>query len=143
MESFLTLFSSFPYTGTETSDQRYWVSALLKSQNTSSLPIIDVDYQNHLVASISKSSWDMLTIEDTRGHGKNVGIRDLMGSPVILHLPNNKDKLRHCYEKLISPIHLDKFAEGSSVGSSGTRKRYESLGDGVEVGIRELFKDKS
>ena len=110
--AFLQLFSLLPYTGNEPSDQRYWVAALLASRNETALPIIDVDYQNHLVASISKTSWDLLVMTEskTTASGKfggveqpkrGVGVRNLMGNPKILHLPNNKDKLKFCFENLV------------------------------------------
>ena len=104
VKDFLLLFSSLPYKGNESSDQRYWVGALLASQNKASLPIIDLDYQNHLVASISKSSWDLLVITEPRGDisKRGIGIRNLMGTPKILHLPNNKDKLKYLFENLVS-----------------------------------------
>merc|ERR1711871_1442128 len=108
VKDFLLLFSSLPYTGKESSDQRYWVGALLASQNKASLPIIDLDYQNHLVASISKSSWDLLVMTEPKStakskFGRGLGVRNLMGTPRILHLPNNKDKLKYLFENLVSP----------------------------------------
>ena len=33
---------------------------------------------------------------------KGVGVKNLMGTPKILHFPNNKDKLKYFYEILVS-----------------------------------------
>lgn len=89
--AFLRLFKNFLYTGTESSDQRYWASAFIQSQLDDALPVIDVDYQGHLVATISKSSWPLLSF--IRGKPKIQGIE---GKPQILHLPNNKDRVAEC-----------------------------------------------
>lgn len=89
--AFLRLFKNFLYTGTESSDQRYWASAFIQSQLDDALPVIDVDYQGHLVATISKSSWPLLSF--SRGKPKIQGIE---GKPQILHLPNNKDRVAEC-----------------------------------------------
>lgn len=89
--AFLRLFKNFLYTGTESSDQRYWASAFIQSQLDDALPVIDVDYQGHLVATISKSSWPLLTF--SRGKPQ---IQGILGKPQILHLPNNKDRVEEC-----------------------------------------------
>lgn len=89
--AFLRLFKNFLYTGTESSDQRYWASAFIQSQLDDALPVIDVDYQGHLVATISKSSWPLLSF--SRGKPKIQGVE---GKPQILHLPNNKDRVAEC-----------------------------------------------
>lgn len=89
--AFLRLFKNFLYTGTESSDQRYWASAFIQSQLDDALPVIDVDYQGHLVATISKASWPLLSF--SRGKPK---IQGMVGKPQILHLPNNKDRVEEC-----------------------------------------------
>ena len=95
--AFLKLFKNFPYTGQENSDQRYWASAFIQSQSDDALPVIDVDYQGNLVATISKTSWPLLSF--TRGKPKVQGIN---GKPQILHLPNNKDKVAECAKMITS-----------------------------------------
>lgn len=97
--AFLKLFQSFPYTGKESSDQRYWSRAFIQSQSDDALPVIDVDYQAHLVATISKTSWPMLSY--TRGKPAVAGLR---GVPQILHLPNNKDKVALCAKNIMNKV---------------------------------------
>lgn len=94
--AFLKLFKNFPYTGQESSDQRYWANAFIASQTDDNLPVIDVDYHGHLVATVSKSSWPLLSF--SQGKPK---VKGLTGKPQILHLPNNKDRVSECF-KLIS-----------------------------------------
>lgn len=89
--AFLKLFRNFLYTGTESSDQRYWASAFIQSQLDDALPVIDIDYQGHLVATISKSSWPLLSFK----RGKP-NVQGIVGKPQILHLPNNKDRVAEC-----------------------------------------------
>ena len=93
----MSFFEAFPFSGREASDQRYWAGAMIASERNLSLPVIDVDYQNHLVASISKVSWKMLSLSE---EGRPI-VDDLSGSPAILHLPNNKDKMQECFNKII------------------------------------------